>query len=110
MRCVKISVPIDSAEIFRVQNPYRLTLSHIWSLTDQRLPIQLVVPKHHGAKLTDIPDESLFEVLPVVKKIAAASGASDWNLLQNNGREAHQVVDHVSVPHSLVSQHGFLVW
>jgi diadenosine tetraphosphate (Ap4A) HIT family hydrolase len=56
---------------------------------------QLVIPKHHGAKLTDIPDDQLHEILPVVKKIAAASGAENWNILQNNGRAAHQVVDHV---------------
>ncbi len=46
--------------------------------------------------MADMPDEYLIEVLPVVKKIAAASGAENWNLLQNNGRLAHQEVDHVS--------------
>ncbi|OQD74559.1 hypothetical protein PENDEC_c010G04770 [Penicillium decumbens] len=55
----------------------------------------LVIPKFHGAKLTDIPDEDLTEILPVAKKIAKASGAEDFNVLQNNGRIAHQVVDHV---------------
>jgi diadenosine tetraphosphate (Ap4A) HIT family hydrolase len=55
----------------------------------------LVIPKHHGAKLTDIPDDSLTELLPVLKKIATASGATDYNVLQNNGRLAHQEVDHV---------------
>ncbi|KAJ5662471.1 hit family protein 1 [Penicillium maclennaniae] len=49
----------------------------------------------HGAKLTDIPDDDLLEILPVAKKIAKASGAEDFNILQNNGRIAHQVVDHV---------------
>ncbi|CAI7607694.1 hypothetical protein N7509_006750 [Penicillium cosmopolitanum] len=55
----------------------------------------LVIPKFHGEKLTDIPDEDLLEILPVAKKIAKASGATDFNILQNNGRIAHQVVDHV---------------
>ncbi|PYH91521.1 HIT domain protein [Aspergillus ellipticus CBS 707.79] len=55
----------------------------------------LVIPKFHGAKLTDIPDEDLHEILPVAKKIAQISGAEDFNILQNNGRIAHQVVDHV---------------
>ncbi|KAJ5043350.1 Adenosine 5'-monophosphoramidase [Penicillium rubens] len=55
----------------------------------------LVIPKFHGAKLTDIPDEHLTEVLPVAKKIAKAIGAEYFNVLQNNGRIAHQVVDHV---------------
>ncbi|KAJ9203160.1 hypothetical protein DTO166G4_220 [Paecilomyces variotii] len=55
----------------------------------------LVIPKFHGAKLTDIPDDDLREILPIAKKIAIASGAENYNVLQNNGRPAHQVVDHV---------------
>ncbi|KAL2009769.1 hypothetical protein VTN00DRAFT_5576 [Thermoascus crustaceus] len=55
----------------------------------------LVIPKFHGAKLTDIPDEDLTEILPVAKKLAKAVGAENYNILQNNGRPAHQVVDHV---------------
>ncbi|XXH01194.1 26S proteasome regulatory subunit [Hypoxylon texense] len=55
----------------------------------------LVIPKFHGAKLTDIPDDHLSEILPVAKKLATASGAGNFNILQNNGRIAHQLVDHV---------------
>jgi len=55
----------------------------------------LVIPKHHGAKLEDIPDEHLGEILPVVKKLISATGAENYNILQNNGRIAHQEVDHV---------------
>jgi len=55
----------------------------------------LVIPKFHGAKLTDVPDDHLAEILSVAKRIAASAGAADWNLLQNNGRAAHQEVDHV---------------
>lgn len=55
----------------------------------------LIIPKHHGAKLTDIPDPSLVEILPLAKKIAKATGAENYNILQNNGRLAHQEVDHV---------------
>ncbi|KAI0872828.1 HIT-like domain-containing protein [Hypoxylon argillaceum] len=55
----------------------------------------LVIPKFHGAKLTDIPDDQLSEILPVAKKLVVATGAVDYNILQNNGRIAHQVVDHV---------------
>lgn len=32
---------------------------------------------------------------PVVKKLVRATGAENYNILQNNGRLAHQVVDHV---------------
>ena len=45
--------------------------------------------------LHDVPDEYLTELLPVAKKIASAVGAKDFNILQNNGRIAHQEVDHV---------------
>ncbi|KAH7095104.1 HIT-like domain-containing protein [Paraphoma chrysanthemicola] len=55
----------------------------------------LIIPKFHGAKLHDIPDDQLSEVLAVTKKIAIAQGVEDYNILQNNGRIAHQVVDHV---------------
>ncbi|KAF2144533.1 uncharacterized protein K452DRAFT_295965 [Aplosporella prunicola CBS 121167] len=55
----------------------------------------LIIPKHHGAKLTEIPDEQLSEILPVAKRIAKALDCPDYNVLQNNGRIAHQVVDHV---------------
>jgi diadenosine tetraphosphate (Ap4A) HIT family hydrolase len=58
-------------------------------------PVQLIIPKHHGVKLTDVPDDALTEILAVAKRIARATGAVDWNLLQNNGRRAHQMVDHV---------------
>ncbi|KAL8953000.1 MAG: hypothetical protein Q9222_001115 [Ikaeria aurantiellina] len=58
----------------------------------------LVIPKHHGAKLTDIPDESLTEILPVAKKIAKALNVENYNILQNNGRAAHQIVDHIPKP------------
>jgi hypothetical protein len=33
---------------------------------------------------------------PIAKKIAAAVGSENYNLLQNNGHIAHQEVDHVS--------------
>ncbi|KAK6953378.1 hypothetical protein Daesc_005681 [Daldinia eschscholtzii] len=58
----------------------------------------LVIPKFHGAKLADIPDDQLSEILPVAKKLVAATGATNYNILQNNGRIAHQVVDHIPKP------------
>ena len=36
-------------------------------------------------------------VQPVVKKLVKATGAENYNVLQNNGRIAHQDVDHVSL-------------
>lgn len=55
----------------------------------------LVVPKFHGEKLLDIPDDSLSEILPVVKRLVSATGAENYNVLQNNGKLAHQEVGHV---------------
>lgn len=56
-----------------------------------------MIPKTHGEKLHDIPDDELAELLPTAKKLVLACGAVDYNILQNNGRIAHQVVDHVHV-------------
>ncbi|GAA6002491.1 adenosine 5'-monophosphoramidase [Rhodotorula paludigena] len=55
----------------------------------------LAIPKYHGAKLHDVPDEHLGEILATLKKIAIAQGVENYNILQNNGKIAHQVVDHV---------------
>lgn len=38
-----------------------------------------------------------------MKKLIAAAGADNYNILQNNGRIAHQEVDHVSL--LLLSSH-----
>lgn len=55
----------------------------------------LLIPKHHGAHLTDIPDQALAEIGPQLKKLAKASQLEQYNVLQNNGALAHQEVDHV---------------
>lgn len=38
-----------------------------------------------------MPDEYLADALPIAKRIAIAQGAENYNILQNNGRIAHQV-------------------
>ncbi|RLV93985.1 Hit family protein 1 [Spathaspora sp. JA1] len=63
----------------------------------------LVIPKQHGAKLHNISDEYLADILPVVKKLTKllkldendTPEGTGYNVLQNNGRIAHQEVDHV---------------
>ncbi|ORY32190.1 HIT-like domain-containing protein [Naematelia encephala] len=55
----------------------------------------LVIPKYHAAKLSDLPDDQMNDILPACKQLAKATGAEDYNILQNNGRAAHQIVDHV---------------
>jgi len=62
----------------------------------------LIIPKEHGAKLHNLSDKSLADLLPMAKKVAKllevdteGSDGLGYNVLQNNGRIAHQEVDHV---------------
>lgn len=55
----------------------------------------LIIPKYHGEKLHEIPDEYLADTMLVSKKIVNALGVTDYNILQNNGAIAHQEVKHV---------------
>jgi len=59
----------------------------------------LVIPKGHYLTLDQVPDEvgaAIGRVLPKLSKaIAQATGAASWNILQNNGTPAGQVVGHV---------------
>lgn len=59
----------------------------------------LVVPKEPAATLDALSDESAAAVGRVLPRIAraviAATGTPDYNILQNNGAPAHQVVPHV---------------
>jgi len=55
----------------------------------------LIIPKFHGRTLLDIPNDELTEIMSITKKVVTATGAKDYNILQNNGRPAHQQVDHV---------------
>ena len=59
----------------------------------------LVVPKTHSARLHETPEEEAAECGLILVKLSRAlvkSGlGNDYNVLQNNGRLAHQEVDHV---------------
>ena len=59
----------------------------------------LVIPKERKAHLHQLSDEAaaaLGRALPrICRAVLAATGASDYNVLQNNGAAAHQVVMHV---------------
>ena len=58
----------------------------------------LVIPKEHHKDLLTMPDNVLAEVTKVGKKVAKAvmraTGAAGFNLGQNNGKVAGQVVMH----------------
>jgi histidine triad (HIT) family protein len=59
----------------------------------------LVIPKERKAHLHQLSDDSaaaLGRVLPrLCRALLQATGATDYNVLQNNGPAAHQVVMHV---------------
>ena len=59
----------------------------------------LVIPKERKACLHELSDDSaaaLGRVLPrLCRAIVEATGASAYNVLQNNGASAHQAVTHV---------------
>lgn len=59
----------------------------------------LLIPKERKAYLHELSDESasaIGRVLPrLCRAILAATGASSYNVLQNNGSAAYQVIMHV---------------
>ncbi|KAJ3101288.1 hypothetical protein HDU97_001528 [Phlyctochytrium planicorne] len=55
----------------------------------------LVIPKYHAQFFHQVPDEYLADLLPTARKIALALGPDNYNILQNNGKLAHQEVEHV---------------
>ena len=59
----------------------------------------LVIPKERVAHLHELSDAqgaAIGRVLPrIARAILAATGAAEYNLLQNNGPGAHQAVFHV---------------
>jgi len=68
----------------------------------------LVIPKEPAVTLDALSDESaaaIGRVLPrVCRAVIAATGASAYNLLQNNGAAAHQAVMHVHF--HIIPKHG----
>ncbi len=59
----------------------------------------VVIPKEPAVTLDQLSDDSaaaLGRVLPrLCRALQAATGTPEFNVLQNNGRLAHQAVDHV---------------
>jgi histidine triad (HIT) family protein len=59
----------------------------------------LLIPTEHHVRLESVPADLVGEmasVLPSIgRAVLEATGAAGYNILQNNGREAGQVVQHV---------------
>ncbi|KAG2234450.1 hypothetical protein INT48_007198, partial [Thamnidium elegans] len=49
----------------------------------------------HAEFMHQVPDDYLADIMPLAKKIAAAGGFAQYNVLQNNGKLANQAVPHV---------------
>ncbi|MDE1728756.1 HIT family protein [Candidatus Nitrosotalea okcheonensis] len=70
-----------------------------------KYPIQkghsLVMPKAHHEKITDMDGDDvgkLFSNIPIIARgITAVTGADGFNIGQNNGRSANQIIPHVHV-------------
>ncbi len=70
-----------------------------------RYPIQLghslLIPKEHHEKILDMPTEnvsSLFSKVPLIASaVLKATGADGFNIGQNNGKAANQIIPHVHV-------------
>ena len=75
---------------------------HVYSFLDIN-PIApghtLVIPKEAKERLHELSDESAAAIgraLPrICRAVMKATGASDYNILQNNGAPAHQSVMHI---------------
>ena len=61
----------------------------------------LVIPRVHHEKITDMPKDNIAELFCKIPRIAKglleATNADGFNVGQNNGRAANQIVPHVHV-------------
>lgn len=61
----------------------------------------LVIPRKHHERITDMPVEEVSELFSKVPNVAhaviEATGADGFNIGQNNGRAANQIIPHVHV-------------
>ncbi len=70
-----------------------------------KYPIQLghslVIPRTHHEKIIDLPTDdvsALFSKVPMVARaVLKATGADGFNIGQNNGKAANQIIPHVHV-------------
>ncbi len=92
--CKIVAGQIPSLKIY--ENDHALSFLDIGPLSDGHL---LVIPKKHYARLDDMSADEVAAVARVLPELAdavvRATGAQGYNVLQNNGRIAGQLVDHV---------------
>lgn len=88
--CKIIAGEIPSFKVY--ESDKILAFLDINPLSDGHL---LIIPKTHAEKLHQIPDDELTEILVCAKQLALKSNVQDYNILQNNGGIAHQIIMHV---------------
>ena len=92
--CKIVAGEIPCTKIF--EDEFCLSFLDIGPLADGHT---LLIPKTHYGQLPDVPTETmagLASQLPRIgRAIVRATGAEGFNVLQNNGRIAGQVVPHV---------------
>lgn len=91
-------------KIIRQEIPSRVVYEneHVYAFLDIQ-PVHpghtLVIPKIHAANLLEVDQASLLKTVEILPKIARAimeaTGASGFNLAQNNGEVAGQTVHHL---------------
>ena len=57
----------------------------------------LVIPKHHGERLTDLPESEQFALIRTLDRMCRRVGrlAPDYNIAMNAGSAAGQIIFHV---------------
>lgn len=88
--CKIINGDIPSMKVF--ESDKVLAFLDINPLSDGHV---LIIPKTHAEKLHQVPDSELAEILACAKTLAIKANVTDYNILQNNGTIAHQIIMHV---------------
>ncbi|NOT01558.1 MAG: HIT family protein [Phycisphaerales bacterium] len=95
--CIFCRIAAGSVPSRRVfETPHAVAFLDVAPLADGHT---LLIPKRHYVTIDDMTTEHFGEVLHDLPRLAMAilrtTGAEGYNLLQNNGRVAGQVVEHV---------------
>jgi histidine triad (HIT) family protein len=102
--CNIVAGEIPATVVF--EDDHCLAFMDIGPIADGHL---LLIPKKHYATLDDMPGDEAAQVLRHLPKLAAAARAAaraeGVNILQNNGKAAHQEVPHVHF-HIIPRRHG----
>ncbi len=87
--CKIINGEIPSSKILETSNVYAFM-----DISPLSVGHCLFVPKKHSITAHTTDDDTLSEILILMKKVAIAAGFETYNILQNNGEIAHQAVLH----------------